>query len=181
MEKLSNKYKHIKGWGIDADPGNEPTYPMKRYTGDDHAGLDYERPPLQPVDVEVLHSNERPDITATFGTPNPPSGLSGIIRRYAFRYSENSLLHWMPLLLADRVNVVEGVIDDLAHGHIPNIFAEKGWKAEWKHKPQRLVKKVAIGLAVTGVIVALVAGKNKKRRAEKVKVTGFHRLNYMPA
>jgi hypothetical protein len=24
---------HINGWAIDADPENEPTYPMKKYTG----------------------------------------------------------------------------------------------------------------------------------------------------
>lgn len=126
MENLAGNYTHINGWGIDADPENEPTYPMKKYTGDDHRRLNYERPPLQPVDVEVLHSNERPDITAVFGTSVPPSGLSGMIRRYAFRYSEGSWNHWLPLVLADRINVVEGIIDDLVHGHIPNIWAERG-------------------------------------------------------
>ena len=35
MENLEQKFAHIKGWGIDADPENEPTYPMKNYTGDD--------------------------------------------------------------------------------------------------------------------------------------------------
>ncbi len=101
MEHIPENYSHIKGWGVDADPKNEPTYPMKKYTGDDHLRLDYIRPVQQPVNVEVLHSNERPNVTATFGTPNPPSGLSGMIRRYAFRYSESSYGHWLPLLLAD--------------------------------------------------------------------------------
>src|SRR5690606_39028405 len=104
----SNNHSHIKGWGVDADPENDPTYPMKLYTGDDHRRLDWERPPQQPETVEILHSNERPTVPAVFGTTLPPSGLSGAIRRQAFKYSESSFGHWLPLLLADRVHVVEG-------------------------------------------------------------------------
>src|SRR5918993_665240 len=73
MENLEDNYSHIKGWGIDADPENEPTYPMKNWTGDDHKRLDYERAPQQPVDVEVLHSNERPSVSRVFGSTFPPS------------------------------------------------------------------------------------------------------------
>jgi hypothetical protein len=162
MENLNNDYTHIKGWGIDADPKNEPTYPMKKYTGDDHKRLNWDRPPLQPVNIEVLHSTERPNITAVFGTSTPPSGLSGVIRRYAFQFSENQYMHWLPLLLADRVNVVEGIVDDLKRGHIPNIFAEKGMKAELKHNPKGFAKKVLVTLAVTSIAYALLKGKSKK-------------------
>jgi len=162
MEKKISDYSHIKGWGVDADPKNEPTYPMKKYTGDDHKRINWERPVQQPVNVEVLHSNERPNVTAVFGTSAPPAGLSGKVRRYAFKYSESSYGHWLPLILADRINVVEGIVDDLKRGHIPNIFAEKGWKAEWKHNPQGVVKKVVIGVAVTAAVIALCGRKKKK-------------------
>lgn len=162
MEDLEKKYAHIKGWGVDADPKNEPTYPMKRYTGDDHNRLDWRRPVQQPThQTEILHSNERPDLTAVFGTSSPPSGLSGVIRRLAFKHSENSYLHWLPLILADRINVVEGVVDDLLHGHVPNIFAEKGWKAEWKHNRKGLITKVAVGTAVAAALFALTLKKKK--------------------
>jgi len=162
MEELNKDYSHIKGWGIDADPKNEPTYPMKKYTGDDHGRINWERPPLQPVNIEILKSNERPNITAVFGTSTPPSGLSGVIRRFAFRYSENEYRHWLPLLLADRVNVVEGLIDDLKRGYIPNILAEKGIKAELRHNPKGLAKKVFVTVAVTAVLFTLLAKNNKK-------------------
>jgi hypothetical protein len=56
-----------------------------------------------------------------------------MIRRFAFHYSESSYGHWLPLMLADRVNAVEGVLDDLASGHVPNVLAERGWNAEWRH------------------------------------------------
>ena len=156
-----NKYAHINGWGIDADPENEPTYPMKKYTGDDHERLNWQRPTLQPETVEVLKSNERPNISAVFGTSCPPSGLSGMIRRFAFRYSESSYGHWLPLLLADRVNVVEGLIDDIKKGYIPNIFAEKGLKAEWKHNPRGLALKVLTTALVTVAVVKLLSSRKK--------------------
>jgi hypothetical protein len=161
MENTPENFSHIEGWGVDADPKNEPTYPMKIYTGDDHNRLNYERPPLQVADVEVLHSNERPNLTAAFGTSVPPSGLSGMVRRYAFRYSESSYGHWLPLLLADRINVIEGIIDDLKKGHIPNIFSEKGMKAELKHNPKGFAKRVIVGVIITMVIISRM--KKKKR------------------
>jgi hypothetical protein len=164
-ETIAKDYTHIEGWGMDADPENEPTYPMKHYTGDDHKRINWERPPLQPVNMEVLQSIERPYMTATFGTSCPPSGLSGKIRRYAFKYSENHYGHWLPLLLADRVNVVEGIIDDLKRGHIPNIFAEKGWGAEWKYNRAAFTKKLLITAAVTTGVLLLLSGKKKLRKA----------------
>jgi hypothetical protein len=164
MELDESKYSHIKGWGIDADPTNEPTHPMKKYTGDDHKRLKYDRPTLQPIDVEILHSNERPNVTAVFGTSTPPSGLSGMIRRYAFKYSEGNWGHWLSLLLADRINVVEGIIEDFSKGHVPNIFAEKGWKAEWQHNKPALIKKVAVTAAVTAGVIVLLSGKTKKKK-----------------
>jgi hypothetical protein len=170
---IEDNYSHIKGWGIDADPTNEPTHPIKKYTGDDHQRLNYQRPPLQPVNIEVLHSNERPNVTAVFGTSSPPSGLSGMIRRFAFKYSEGSWNHWLPLILADRVNMVEGIVDDLAHGHVPNIFAERGWNAEWKHNRKGVIQNVAIGAVVTGVAIALLSN-NKRRKKGKLKFTRYN-------
>ena len=162
MENNTNDYTHIPGWGVDADPENEPTYPMKKYTGDDHKRLNWVRPPLQPETVEILHSNERPNLSAVFGTAAPPSGLSGAIRRHAFKYSESNWNHWLTLILADRVNMVEGVIEDLRAGHVPNIFAERGWTAEWKYNRKALLQKVVVGTLVTTAVVALLLRKKKK-------------------
>lgn len=162
MENLSDKYSHIKGWGVDANPQNEPTYPMKKYTGDDHNRLDYEKPPQQESDVEILHSNERPSVSAVFGTSTPPSGVSGAIRRYAFKHSESSYGHWLPLLLADRVNVWEGFLKDLSRGHIPNVFHELGGKAEWKYNRKGLAKKVIVGAVITTAVFLLLSGKKSR-------------------
>src|SRR5688572_3348046 len=145
MEKTPIDPSQIKGWGVDANPKNDPTYPMKKRNNGEHAGYSWERPPQQPVDVEVLHSNERPNVSATFGTSTPPSGISGMIRRAAFKYSESSYGHWLPLMLADRVNVVEGVLDDLAHGHIPNVWDELGMSAQWRHDKKGFATQMLVG------------------------------------
>ena len=153
----------IKGWGVDANPENDPAYPMKERVPEvDHAGYTWDRPPQQQTDIEVLHSNERPNVSATFGTSVPPSGLSGMIRRGAFRYSENSYGHWLPLMLADRIQVVEGILGDLARGKVPNIPSELGWNAEWKHNRAGLITKVAIGAGI-----ALVAFSFLRRNRDR--------------
>src|ERR1700712_1407436 len=123
----------INGWGIDADPENEPTYPMKNYTGDAHQRIHWDRPALQESTEEILMSTERPGLPAVYGTSVPPSGVSGVLRRMAFKYSENKYRHWLPLLLADRINAIEGIFSDLAHGRIPNVYKEKGWIAIAKY------------------------------------------------
>lgn len=166
MENTAKDYSHIKGWGIDANPENDPTYPMKHRTDAEQQGYSWDRPPQQPIDVEVLRSIERPNVSAVFGTSTPPSGLSGKIRRFAFQYSENSYGHWLPLLLADRVNVVEGIIDDLKRGHFPNIFAERGGKAEWKHNKKGLATKVLVGVVVTTAVVLLFKSSKGNRTEE---------------
>jgi len=155
-------YSQIKGWGIDADPQNDPTYPMKKRTNEEHDGYSWERPQQQPEDVEILKSVERPNLTAVFGTASPPEGINGAIRKFAFRYSESSYGRWLPLVLADRVGAVEGVIDDLKNGYLPNIFAERGWGAEWKYNKKSFLLKVVLAAAVTAVAVSVISSKNKK-------------------
>jgi hypothetical protein len=164
---LANSSKeHIPGWGHDADPENDPTYPMKHRNGADYERLNYERPEQQPLTVEVLKSIERPTVTRVFGTSTPPSGLSGKIRRLAFKKSESTYAHWFPLVVADRINVIEGIIDDIKQGHFPNLIAERGWKAEWKYNRKGVIEKVAITAAVATALVMLFGSKKKKRHSK---------------
>ena len=162
MKKFANDVNKTIGWGVDADPQDQPAYPMKIRTQDDNRGMNWERPPLQEPKVEILQSIERPSLSAVFGTTNPPRGLSGMLRRFAFRYSESSYAHWMPLLLADRINVIEGIFDDLMKGRIPNIPAEMGIKAELKHNPKGFARKIAIGAVIVGGIMAYSSYRSSK-------------------
>ena len=165
MENTNNNYKDIKGWGIDADPSDNPNYPIKQYNGDDHQRLNWERPPLQPVTVEILKSVEHPRMPAVFGTTVPPSGLSGKLRRIAFKYNESEYRHWLNLLLADRINMIEGLVSDLKRGHLPNIFLERGMKADWKYNRKELVTKVIVATAVaTAVYLMFSKTRNKMNK-----------------
>lgn len=138
---------HIKGWGADLDRANRPAVPMER-TPPRYTPADIPEPVPQAQKVEVLVSTERPGITQVFGTVQPPSGVSGLLRRAAYAMTENDIRRWLVLLLADRVNVVEGVVEDLAHGHVPNILGEMGIKSEWQHNKAGLAKKAAIAGAI---------------------------------
>jgi hypothetical protein len=109
----------ISGWGVDIDPKNDPTYPYRERDKEDHSGQ-WRRPGVQDTQVEILQSIEHKWRPAVVGTSTPPRGLSGAVRRLAFRKSESNLLHWLLLMGADRVNTFEGVFQDVARGRMPN-------------------------------------------------------------
>jgi hypothetical protein len=150
---------NIAGWGADLDPKARPAVPMER-TPPRLPHVPWDAPEAQAQTVKVFHSTERPGLTPVFGSTVPPSGLSGMIRAGAFRFSENDLRHWLMLLFADRVNVVEGIVEDLARGHVPNLFLEMGGPAEWRYNRKGFVRKAAIA----GAVVALLLVVNSRRR-----------------
>lgn len=160
--EIPEKYAHIVGWGADLDHANRPAYPMERKP--QRLDVSHVHAPVQQVrSVEVLVSNERPAITPLFGATVPPSGVSGSIRRAAFRFSENDIRHWMMLLFADRANMVEGLGSDLRRGRVPNIFAEMGAKSEFKYNRSGAIKKVLIAAAVVGVIGVVLTARRRHR------------------
>ena len=134
------KYAHIHGWGVDLDPAQRPAYPKERQPP---RLLDAPRDPprQQEARVEVLHSIERPGLTPVFGSSTPPSGLSGRLRGYAYRFSENDLRHWLMLLAADRLDVGESLLGELSQGRVPNLYAEMGGRAELKYNPAGAARK----------------------------------------
>jgi hypothetical protein len=146
---------HVAGWGADLDPANRPAVPKER-TPPRLDNVHRHEPAHQPRTVEVFHSTERPGLTPVFGTSTPPSGVSGQLRSLAFRYSENDVRHWLMLLGADRINVVEGLLSDLAHGHVPNLFAEMGMASEWKYNRAGFIRKAFVTGAVTALAIYLL-------------------------
>ncbi len=134
----TNGHSHIKGWGSDLDHRNRPGYPKERMPAR-LEGLHWTQPEQQRQDVDVFHSIERPDLTPVFGTSVPPTGLSGLIRRRAFRLSENDVRHWLMLFLADRVNAVEGIAEDA-----------------WRSPRARIVAGSLFGAALLGGVTWLL-------------------------
>lgn len=167
VQKLEERYEkrdmsHIQGWGADLDHKNRPAYPMERKPAR-LEGVHWDHLDEQPQKDVIFHSTERPGITPVFGTSTPPRGLSGRLRAIAYKLSENDIRHWLLLLFADRVNVVEGIGEDLRQGHVPNIFAEMGLKAELKHNPRGLAKKALVAGVVLGVGYYLFSQRGKNR------------------
>lgn len=161
--KKRGNHNHIKGWGVDINLENDPTYPIKKRNNEEHKGYSWERPELQEQTVEILQSVERPNLSAVYGTSKPPSGLSGIIRRIAYMFSESSYGRWLPLIIADRIDMIEGVVDDISKGHIPNLPKEIGLQSEWQYNKKKLLIKTAAGIVITGAVVFFLYSSSDKK------------------
>jgi hypothetical protein len=146
--------RDVPGWGADLARENRPAVPKER-TPPRLDNLHWTRPEEQASrDVTVFHSIERPGLTPVYGTTVPPRGVSGAVRHAAFHYSESDIRHWLLLLGADRIDMVEGLLDDLRHGHVPNLWREMGLAAEWRHNRQGFLAKAAVAGLAVGLLVA---------------------------
>ena len=67
----------------------------------------WEMPERQHVTVPVLKRSGLEELTPVFGTTLPPRGLSGVVRRVAYRIPEHRASHWMLLIMADRIDAIE--------------------------------------------------------------------------
>ena len=123
----------IPGWGVDLDPADRPSYPK---LGDfrDQTGAHWDFPERQPGAEDREHSIEHRFVTPVFGTAQPRRGLSGRLRTLAYaRWSEGRNAHWLALVAADRIDVVEGTLEALVKGRPDNVLAETGVVAELHH------------------------------------------------
>ncbi|TCP31348.1 hypothetical protein [Sphingomonas sp. BK235] len=123
--------------------------------------------------TEILQSIEHVRQPAVVGTSVPPRGESRSMRRLAFLWSEPNWLHWLILLGADRVDVVEGVVEDLSRGTLPNVPAEMGVGAAWRHNRGRFVTRLA--LAAGTIVVGAAIASNVWREREAAKGQNFIR------
>jgi hypothetical protein len=122
--------RRIPGWGADLDWKNRPAYPKENFVYPKN-GAHWEFPERQIPKWPRERSTEHKFLTPVFGTACPPSGLSGVIRRLAYRrYSEGQTAHWLLLVLADRINVVEGMLAEALRGRPDNLLAEYGVASE---------------------------------------------------
>jgi hypothetical protein len=123
----------IPGWGADLDPRDRPSVPKEKLDSD-LSGAHWEFPERQPEKWPRERSIEHEFLTPVFGTSCPPKGLSGVIRRYAYRrYSEGRAAHWLLLLASDRVDVVESTLRSLVSLHPDNPITETGVLSEFTH------------------------------------------------
>ncbi len=151
----------VVGWAVDADPENDPTWPMRDRSRDDGPGMNWTRPPQQEPEVEILRSVEHKALPAALGLSTPPSGLSGTLRRAAYRFSESQWGHWLLLMLADRINTVEGVVQDLGRGRMPNPLVEMGVVKQSRSRESAIATAAAVGFGV-GVVLLLMRRRGRR-------------------
>jgi hypothetical protein len=95
----------IKGYGYDADPSRRPGIPRETSP----RPLPHAKPPQRQQTRPAFTRTARTDrkMTPVFGSAQPPKGLSGAMRSFAYKYPSHLRRHWMLLLMADRVDVME--------------------------------------------------------------------------
>ena len=119
----------IPGWGADLDPADRPSYPREQPGIETGAHWDF--PERQPEKWPRERSIEHAFLPPVFGTSTPPAGVSGAIRRYAYKYSEGRAAHWLLLVAADRVDAWEHHLKSFATLHPDNPFTETGVVSEF--------------------------------------------------
>ncbi|NMD94897.1 hypothetical protein HF877_05700 [Rhodococcus sp. BL-253-APC-6A1W] len=123
----------IPGWGVDIDPADRPSVPKERFDPE-ASGAQWTFPERQEERWPRERSVEHAFVTPVFGTACPPKGLSGMIRKYAYRrFSEGRAAHWLLLLGADRVDAVESHLRSFVSGRPDNPVTETGVRAEFTH------------------------------------------------
>ncbi len=155
----------IPGWGADLDPADRPSVPRERF---DPAltGAHWDFPDRQPEKWPRERSIEHKFVTPVFGTSCPPRGVSGVMRKYAYkRFSEGRAAHWLILIAADRVDAFGSHLRSFATTRPDNPITETGVLSEFSRHglASRVGKKRAdvVHQPLDAVIVAapwVVAG-----------------------
>jgi hypothetical protein len=128
-ESIADLRDRIPGWGVDLDPKDRPSVPRERFDpGATGAHWDFpeRQPELRPRERSIEHAQ----LTPVFGTTCPPRGVSGAMRRFAFRYSEARAAHWLILIAADRVDAFGSHVRSLFSLHPDNPLTETGIGSE---------------------------------------------------
>lgn len=90
---------------VDADKARRPGHPMEQGP-EPIANAHWLKPDQQPAVPGLLVDPSR-TLTCTFGTQHPPRGLSGVLRRAAYRLPDYRMRRWAMLIFADRVDTLE--------------------------------------------------------------------------
>ena len=121
----------IPGWGVDLDPKDRPSVP-REWFDPEPTGAHWDFPDRQQEKWPRERSIEHKFLTPVFGTSTPPRGLSGVMRKYAYRkFSEARAAHWLILLAADRVDAIEHHLQSLLTLHPDNPVTETGVSSEF--------------------------------------------------
>ncbi len=122
----------IPGWGVDLDPNDRPSVPRERFDPE-LSGAHWDFPERQPEKWPRERSMEHKFLTPVFGTSCPPKGVSGMMRKYAYTFSEARAAHWLILVVADRVDAFGSHLRSLLTLRPDNPITETGVLSEFSH------------------------------------------------
>jgi hypothetical protein len=90
-------------WGVDRDPARRPGVPMMRR--DPRMWANAQFPPERQAGTPASpkHGRRNKELPPVFGTAVPLRGLSGLVRRLAYRYPDHEPRHWLLKMMGDRV------------------------------------------------------------------------------
>ena len=170
----------IPGWGVDLDPADRPSVSRERFHTDLN-GARWDFPERQPEKWPRERSIEHAFLTPVFGTSCPPKGVSGAMRKYAYRYSEARAAHWLILVAADRVDAFGSHVRSMVTLRPDNPITETGVRSEFTHhgvasrfgkKRADLVHQPLDAIIVAGPWIAAGAGVFACARRLKAAVGG---------
>jgi hypothetical protein len=130
-ESSDELHARIPGWGVDLDPKDRPSVPRERFDPN-LSGAYWDFPENQPEKWPRERSIEHKFLTPVFGTSCPPKGVSGMMRKYAYRrFSEGRAAHWLILMVADRVDSLGSHFQSLLTLRPDNPITETGVFSEF--------------------------------------------------
>lgn len=91
-------------WGVDRDPARRPGVPMMRANPRPLPNTHFPPEPQEGEPTSPRHGRPNKPMPPVFGTAVPLRGLSGVIRRLAYRYPDHHPRHWLLKFLGDRVD-----------------------------------------------------------------------------
>jgi hypothetical protein len=91
-------------WGVDRDPARRPGVPMMRTDPQPLPNARFPPERQRGTPASPRHGRPNKPMPPVFGTALPPRGLSGAIRKLAYRYPDHKPRHWLLKMLGDRVD-----------------------------------------------------------------------------
>jgi hypothetical protein len=105
-ETMNTPADTIPGWGADARLENRPGVPHETDPPMPIGNMSLIAP-VQQVNARPTAKSAQKPLTPVYGTSIPLHGLSGVVRRIAYRIPDYKMRHWGLLLLADRIDLWE--------------------------------------------------------------------------
>jgi hypothetical protein len=119
----------IPGWGVDRDKADRPAVP-REFAEQHDTGAHWSFPDRQPGSTGRERSIEHAFVTPVFGTVAPLHGISGAVRRLAYRFSEGRAAHWLLLIAGDRIDSGGAHLRAFASARPDNPVTETGVASE---------------------------------------------------